>query len=160
MKIHYYLKTFRKFIIIALKKIEKKDYIISKLWRFIVFFCIIKKVFESILILKLNYIVKKHNLLLDIHFGNKKTKLSNDVMYILIKRIYVVWKRKEIITILFLNIFETFDNVFHEKLLHNLKKRRMFTNLIKYIISFVSERSTKLRFSNQFLNWKIKTKIL
>ena len=48
------------------------------------------------------------------------------------------------IIILFLDVLKIFNNVFHERLLHNLRKRRIFTNLIKYIVNFVNERNIKL----------------
>ena len=52
------------------------------------------------------------------------------------------------IIILFFDVLKTFNNVFHEKLLYNFKKKRISANLIKYIINFINEKNTKLRFSN------------
>ena len=52
------------------------------------------------------------------------------------------------IIIFFFDVLKIFDNVFYERLLYNLKKKRISANLIRYIINFVNEKSTKLRFSN------------
>ena len=49
---------------------------------------------------------------------------------------------------LFFDVLKIFNNVFYKRLLHNLKKKRIFANLIKYIVNFVNEKSIKLRFSN------------
>ena len=49
-----------------------------------------KKTLELILISRLNYIVKKYNLLFNIYFEKKRVKSLNNAMHVLIKKFYVI----------------------------------------------------------------------
>jgi hypothetical protein len=61
----YHSKTFKKVNIITLKKIDKKDYTISKTYRSIALLNIIEKILEFIMSKKISWIAKTYRLLLD-----------------------------------------------------------------------------------------------
>ena len=47
----------------------------------------------------------------------------------------------------FLDVTGAFDNVSHERLLHNLRKRGIHKSVVKWIKSFLTHRSTTLKTS-------------
>jgi hypothetical protein len=59
----YHLKTFKKINIITLKKIDKKDYTISKTYRSIALLNIIEKILKFNISKKISWITKTHRLL-------------------------------------------------------------------------------------------------
>jgi hypothetical protein len=63
-------------------------------------------------------------------------------MMILSESIHKAWKEKKIYTAIFLDVAGAFNNVHHERLIHNLKKRRMPTLIAQWIQSFLKDRST------------------
>ena len=68
-------------------------------------------------------------------------------MMILTENIHKAWKNKKIYTAVFMDVAGAFNNVHHERLIHNLKKRRLPTNIAKWISSFLQKRSTQLLFN-------------
>lgn len=155
----YCPKTFRKSITVALKKTGKGDYTSPKSWRPIALLCTIGKCLESVLATRLSYAVETYGLLPETHFGGRRARSPETAMHALIERIHAAWKRNEVATALFLDVSGAFDNVSHERLIHNLRKRRVPTNIVEYIVSFVRERSTELRLPDQFIDWQTRTGI-
>ncbi len=80
-------------------------------------------------------------------------------MHALLKRIHQACNRDEVVTALFLDVTGAFDNVSHLRLLHNLRKRRIFTPYVNFLGSFVIDRRTELRLPECTLDWEIKTGI-
>src|SRR5271163_5088693 len=68
-------------------------------------------------------------------------------MTVLSERIYHAWKEREVYTAVFMDVAGAFNNVHHERLIHNLKKRRLPTAIAKWIGSFLQKRSTQLLFN-------------
>jgi hypothetical protein len=68
-------------------------------------------------------------------------------MMILTEDIYKAWKNQKIYTAVFMDVAGVFNNVHYERLIHNLKKRRLSTAIAKWISSFLQERSTQLLFN-------------
>jgi len=68
-------------------------------------------------------------------------------MIILSERIYAAWKQGEIYSAVFMDIAGAFNNVHHERLMHNMKKRRIPTFILAWIHSFLNNRTTQLKFN-------------
>jgi len=66
------LSYFKKTITIMLRKLEKKDYLKSSSFKFIVLFNTLNKMLESIILKRLRYVVKAHNTLLNTQIINWK----------------------------------------------------------------------------------------
>ena len=92
--------------------------------------------------------METHNLLPNTHLRGRRARGSNVTIHALVEKIYTAWKYKEVATVLFLNIIGVFNNVSYERLIYNLKKRRVSTDIIKYLTSFISDRSIELRLPN------------
>ena len=68
-------------------------------------------------------------------------------MMILSERIHKTWKEKKIFTAIFMDVAGAFNNVHHERLIHNLRKRRIPHAISLWVASFLRNRSTQLQFN-------------
>ena len=121
---------FRNSITISLRKNVKFDYIIFKTYRSIALLNIMSKTIKSIIIIKLNYATKKHDLFSKKHFDERKNTFSKHVLHYLIEIIHSIWISKKIVSLLLFDVIKVFDNVTHFKLFYNLRKRRIEKNFV------------------------------
>ncbi len=68
MQLFYFKKT----ITIILRKLEKKDYLKSSFFRFIILLNTLNKMLELIILKRLRYVVKAHNILFDTQIKTRK----------------------------------------------------------------------------------------
>ena len=63
---------------------------------------------------------------------------------LLVEKTHAAWKKQGswVVSILSLDVEGAFDNVSHARLIHNLKKRRIPTIIVKWIESFLTNRAT------------------
>src|SRR5215475_316799 len=66
-------------------------------------------------------------------------------LYLLKERILAILALGKIPSLLALDVQKAFDNVSHERLIHNLRKRKVPNKIIEWIYSFLSDRSTSVR---------------
>ena len=133
-------------MIVILSKPEK-NYFIFKGYRFIALLNTIGKAMKFILAKRIAYLAKIYHLLSVTHIGDRRLRLCEYGIYYLLKRIYQVWNSDKVVTLLLLNVLEVYDKVSHFRLLHNLRKRLIDSNIIKWIESFLFNRITVLKIS-------------
>jgi hypothetical protein len=73
---------------VTLRKLGKGDYTVLKAFCLILLLLIISKGLEAVVIARLLYIVEKYNLLLDNHFGTRPRRSVEQVLNVLVERIY------------------------------------------------------------------------
>ena len=73
-------------------------------------------------------------------------------MTILTESIYHAWKEGDIYSVIFMDVAGAFNNVHHNRLLHNMQKRRIPAAITNLIRSFLSNRTTHLRFNGTTSN--------
>jgi hypothetical protein len=88
----YHSKAFKKVNIITLKKIDKRNYTISKTYRSIALLNIIEKVLEFIMSKKISWIAKTHRLLFDTFMKCRKNRSIETTLKFFIEQIHIVWK--------------------------------------------------------------------
>jgi hypothetical protein len=69
-------------------------------------------------------------------------------MMILSESIHRAQREKKIYTAIFIDIAGAFNNVHHEQLIHNLRKRQLLYKIASWIASFLQDRSTQLQFNS------------
>ena len=158
LTLKYCLKHFRESIIISLRKSDKFDYFILKAYRSIVLLNIMNKIMKIIMTSRLSYATEKHELLSRSQFENRQRIFIEHVLHFITKRIHTIWVNDEITIMLLLNVTEVYDNVCHFRLFHNLKKKRIEDNNLKWIINFLSKRYTIFKLVDYITN-RIKIKI-
>ena len=107
---------------------------------------------------RLSYATEKHELLSKNQFEDKQRIFIEHVLHFIIERIHTIWINDEITIMLLLNVTEVYDNVCHFRLFHNLKKRRIENNSLKWIINFLSKKYIIFKLVNYITN-RIKIKI-
>jgi hypothetical protein len=152
LRLKYCLKHFKKIITMFFRKVNKSNYFVFKAYRLIALLNTLDKIMKFIMKIRLSYAAKKHNLLLREHFENRKKIASKHVLHYIIETINSIWISKKITTMLLLNVIEAFDNVFHSRLLHNLKKRRIEDIYLIWIKNFFSKRYIILKLIDHIID--------
>jgi len=109
--------------------------------------CTISKIVESIVTELLSYLIETHDLLPANHFGACPQCTTEDAMMVLSENIDNAWKRGEIFTAVFMDMAGVFKNVHYNRLIHNMKQRHIPAQIVKLVQSFLSDRTTQLRFN-------------
>ena len=135
---NYCFLHFKDSITISLRKFNYFNYIIFKIYRSIVLLNTMNKILKSIMTIKFNYVAKKHDLFSKKHFESRKSTFLKHVLHYFLKIIHSIWIDKKIVSLLLLDVVSVFDNVFHFRLLHNLRKRRIKKELTIWINNFFS----------------------
>ena len=143
----YFPKSFKQTNTVVLRKPGKPDYTVTKAYRPIALENTLGKVLESVMADIISYLTETYELLPAHHYGGRPGRSAEDAMMILTENIYKAWKNQKVYTAVFMDVAGAFNNVHHERLIHNLKKRRLPTAIAKWIGSFLQKRSTQLLFN-------------
>jgi len=143
----HFPKPFKQTNTVVLRKPGKPDYTVTKAYRPIALENTLGKVLESVMADIISYLTETYELLPAHHYGGRPGRSAEDAMMILSEDIHKAWKNKKIYTAVFMDVAGAFNNVHHERLIHNLKKRRLPTAIAKWIGSFLQKRSTQLLFN-------------
>jgi hypothetical protein len=140
----YHSKAFKKVNIITLKKVDKKDYTISKTYRSIALLNIIEKILKFIMSKKISLITKTHRLLFDTFMKCRKRRSTETTLKLLTEQIHIVWEQKtnRVIILLSLNVANVFDTMSHVRLIHDMKKKKISRWIIDWISNFLFDRFT------------------
>jgi hypothetical protein len=60
----------------------------------------------------------------------------------------MAWRNNKVVSVLFLDVEGAFPNAVTRQLIHNLKKRRVPTSIVKFVEQLLDRRRTKLRFDD------------
>lgn len=150
LKLGYCPAHFRQSTTTVIKKPGKSDYTIPKAYRPIALLNTIGKIMDAIIAKRISYITEKHQLLPETHIGGRKGRSTEHALHAIIEKIYESWNapRSQIASLLLLDVSGAFDNVSHDRLVHNLRKRRVDKRTVKWITSFLTDRSTSIHFDS------------
>jgi len=140
-------KPWKEFVTVVLRKPGKPRYDTPKAYRPITLLNTMWKVITAIIANHITYITEKHQLLPANHFGRRPGRTTTDAMHLLTNRIKAAWRAGKVTSVLFLDIEGAFPNANPEKLVHNLRKRRIPTKYAKFVQAMLRERITTLRFN-------------
>lgn len=124
-----HLKTL--FTVVLRKPASEQDYTKAKSYRPIALLNTMGKIFETIMAHRLSYMTEVHHFLLTTHFGGQKVSSTEHVGHHLLERIQKAWNTKKIVSLLLLDIAGAFNNVVHERLLHNFRKKKIDEQIIR-----------------------------
>ena len=144
----WYYAPWKAFTTIVLRKPGKPRYDTPKAYRPIALLNTLAKVLTSIIAEQLTFYAEKHQLLPQQHYGGRPARTTTDAMHTLTYKIKEAWRRKKVVSVLFLDIEGAFPNAVNEKLLRNMKRRRVPTKLIQFTENLLRNRTTKLKFDD------------
>lgn len=146
MTIGYCPEHFRTSVTVVLPK-PGEDHSIPKGYRPIALLNTIGKAMEFILAKRIAYLAETHGLLPTTHMGGRRLRSCEHGIHYILERIYQAWNSDKVATLLLLDVSGAYDKVSHPRLLHNLRKRAIDTKTVKWIESFLSNRTTVLKTS-------------
>lgn len=100
----------------------------------------ISKVFERIILQKLNAFIDERNIILSEQYGFRKGKSCNHQLFRITNYINGNLKRKKSTGMLSVDLKAAFDSVWHEALLHKMVALEFPLYLVKMVESFLSNR--------------------
>ncbi len=102
----------------------------------------LSKILKFIIFEHLWNVVEVYNSILNIQMKTCKHKSINTTLQLIIKKIHTVWSdtRRKIVSLLSLNKKSAFDNVAHNRLLQDMKKRRVFRLFLEFVKNFLKDR--------------------
>ncbi len=131
---------------VVLKKLNKPDYTQPNAYRPIALENTMGKILESIMAENLSYLTETYQLLPEQHYGGRPNRSAEQALLMLTERIHEAWRKREIYSVVFMDVAGAFNNVHHTRLLDNMKKRRIPTPIIRWVQSFLADRQTQLSF--------------
>ncbi|QIW96748.1 hypothetical protein AMS68_002266 [Peltaster fructicola] len=136
----YHPKARRESLTVVLRKPAKPDYSKAKAYRPIALLNTTGKILESIVAQRLSYHAETTGALSPGHIGGRRTNGVEHAMHLQMDRITAAFSSKgtPVATVLSLDVSGAFDNVSHEMLIHQLKQRRVPTQLVAWTQSLYS----------------------
>ncbi len=135
---------------VILKKLAKKDYSEPKSYRPIALLDTLGKALETVVLRKLSDLAEEHHLLPPQQMGARRKRSVETALEALTDAVHTVWNyskggnKRKVASLLSLDVAGAFDNVSHERLLHNLRMRRTPTFITKWVASFLLDRKTSI----------------
>jgi Reverse transcriptase (RNA-dependent DNA polymerase) len=148
-----YSKNWKAWITVILRKPGKANYDTAKSYRPIALLNTIGKLLTAIVAEDMTYMTEKYQLLPENHFGGRPGRTTTDSLHLVTNKIKGAWRRKKVAAMLFLDIEGAFPNAVTDRLLHNLRKRRIPEEYVLFVERMLADRRTKLRFDDHLSDW-------
>jgi hypothetical protein len=99
------------------------------------------------------HILEHHQLLPNTHFGGRPGRSTIDSLHLLETTIKDAWRSHKVVSALFLDIEGAFPNAVTNRLIHNMRMRRIPTSIIDFTERLLTNRKTQLRFDGFTSDW-------
>ncbi len=143
-----YYDPWRESTTVVLCKPGKPNYQLAKAYRPIALINTLAKVVTDIVATDISYLAEKFELIPKTHFGGRPGRSTIDVLHYLTHRIKEAWRKKKVVSVLFLDIEGAFPNAVKKRLVHNLRKREIPTKYVKFVENLLRGRRTRLKFDD------------
>jgi len=106
------------------------------------------KVLTAIIADEISRTVEHELLLPENHFGGRSGRMTTDAVHILEDVVKSAWRKGQVASILFLDVEGAFPNAVTDRLIHNLRRRRLPAIHIKFIRNLLENRRTRMKFDD------------
>lgn len=143
----YHPKPFKHSITVVLKKPQKPDYTKAGAYRPIALLNTLAKVLEAIVAQRMSKAAEEKGLLPQSQMGARPGRSTTSALELITEQVHTVWRTnpKFVASMLCLDISGAFDNVSHQRLLHNIRLKGYPLEIVSFIQSFLQDRTTCLR---------------
>jgi ribonuclease HI/exonuclease III len=148
LDLNLYYDPWKEFTTVVLRKPGKPSYEVPKAYRPIALLSTLAKTLTSIIAENISNLVETHQLLPKTHFGGRPGRTTTDALQYLVSKIKTAWRNDQVVSVLFLDVEGVFPNAVTDRLLHNLKKRRIPETLIRFVANLLTNRRTRIRFDD------------
>ena len=142
----YHPHCFCEVTTVAIRKPTKADYTEPKVWHSIALLNTLGKALETIVAQRICYIAERDKLLPTAQHGCRWQRNTTTALELFTEQVHTVWGQGHIkvVTLLSLDIAGAFDNISHNRVLHNLQRKGVPTALVQWSTSFLANRRTSL----------------
>jgi Reverse transcriptase (RNA-dependent DNA polymerase) len=133
---------------VVLRKPGKPSYEVPKAHWPIAFLCTMAKVLMAIIAEDISYLVESNSLLLKSHYGGRPGRMTTDAVHTLVDKVKSAWRRGKVVSILFLDVEAAFPNAATDRLLHNLRRRKIPSTYVHFVEQLLKGRRTRMKFDN------------
>jgi hypothetical protein len=137
-------RHFQTSITVTLRKAGPRDYRLPKTYRPVALLNTLGKVLEAIIATRIAWAVEEYRLLPDTHLGGRKGVSVDHAIQLIHDRVHTAWGSGKKASMLLLDVAGAYDNVSHERLLHNMRQMGLF-ELVPWVGAFLTGRSTRIR---------------
>lgn len=130
--LNMYYPPWRDFTTVVLRKPGKPDYTAMKAYRPIALLNTTCKLLTAVVTDQMTYLLEHHNLLPDTHFGGRPGQSTTDSLHLLEAIVKDAWRQGKVVSALFLDIEGAFPNAVTDRLLHNMRSRRLLESLVGF----------------------------
>ena len=116
-----YPAQWKDIIMCVLRKPGKPHYDVPKAYRPIMLVNTISKLLSFIVVEDISHLAETHQLLPSTHFVGRLGWSTMDSIHLLVDYIKAAWRRKQVVSVLFLDVEGAFPNAMTDHLLHNLQ---------------------------------------
>ena len=148
LRLGVYVDDWRTFTTVVLRKPGKPNYEVPKAYRPIALLCTMAKVLTAIVAEDISFLVEKETLLPANHYGGRPGRMTTDAVHALVDKIKTAWRRGKVVSILYLDVEGAFPNAVTDRLIHNLRRRRIPTIYVRFIKQLLRGRRTQMRFDD------------
>lgn len=138
--------------VIMILKPDKPSYQASS-YRPISLLPVLSKVFEKVLLSRINIIIERQKIIPNHQFGFRSNHSTIDQVHRITNEIETSLENKQICSAVFLDVAQAFDKVWHEGLLFKLKSN-LPRNYYLILKSYLSQRFFRVKCENEFSTLK------
>ncbi|KAI1004857.1 hypothetical protein K3495_g3360 [Podosphaera aphanis] len=137
----YHPKGFKESTTIVLRKPQKPKYDTLKAYRPIALLNTMDKLLEKLVANRISKAAEDFNLLPGEQMGAHPTRSTISAVELLTEQIHTIWgtDKQQVASLLSLDISGAFDNVSHERLIHNLRQKGIPRWISRFVESFLEE---------------------
>ena len=106
------------------------------------------KLFSSIIVDDLSHFCETRGVLPNNQFSGRPARTTTDSMILMTHRIKEKWRRKKVVSVLFLDVQGAFPNVVKEVLIHNMRTRHVPAEYVNLVDLMLTGRKTRLSFDD------------
>ncbi len=132
---------------VAIRKQGKGDNSAPAAWQPVELLNTLRKVLETVVASRMNALSEEHGVLPPQHMGARLQRSTDTALDMLVKKIHAAGQTDNgVASLLSFDMTGDFDRVVPVRLFHDFKKRCIPQWLVKFIFSFLSDRSKSLCF--------------
>ena len=101
---------------------------------------------EAVISTRIREYAEANRLLLEEQIGARKGRSVETALELITDAVYIVWSMggANIASLLLLDVARAFDNILHERLLHNLKVKGIPIRIVQWTASFLRDRAISI----------------
>lgn len=132
----------------VLRKPGKASYFFAKCFRPIALIMTLAKAYTSLLADDISHVAECLGLIPPTQFGGRPGRMTTDGIHLAIDHIMNAWRNKRDAAMLSLDIEGAFPNAVMQRVLYNMRKRRVPEKLVQAISRVLIGRKTRIRFGD------------